>query len=129
MKIILFYFILKIFIGCFTMLCYFLLYCKGNQLWVAGAQSRLTLCVPWPVAHQAPLSMGFSRQEYWNRLPFPPPGDPPDAGIKPTSLVSPALAGGFFTTLTTWEALYLHYQHIKMRRKGAGSWTITWVRI
>ena len=70
---------------------------KVNQLWVAGAQSRLTLCVPWPVAHQAPLFMGFSRQEYWNRLSFPPPGDLPDSGIEPASLVSPALAGGFFT--------------------------------
>ena len=44
---------------------------------------------PWTVAHQAPLSMGFSRQEYWNGLPCPPPGDLPDPGIKPTSSVSP----------------------------------------
>ena len=43
------------------------------------------------VAHQAPLSMGFSRQEYWNGLPFPPPGDLPNPGIKPVSPVSPAL--------------------------------------
>ena len=57
----------------------------------------------WTVAHQAPLSMGFSRQEYWNALPFPPPGDLPKPGIQPTSLVSPALAGGFFTTSTTRE--------------------------
>ena len=47
---------------------------------------------PWTVAHQAPLPMGFSRQEYWSRLPFPPPGDFLDPGIKPGSLVSPALA-------------------------------------
>ena len=46
---------------------------------------------------QAPLSMEFSRQEYWSRLPFPTPGDLPDPGIKPASLVPPALAGGFFT--------------------------------
>ena len=46
----------------------------------------------WTVAHQAPQSKGFSRQEYWSGLPFPPPGDLPDLGIKPTSLVSPALA-------------------------------------
>ena len=51
---------------------------------------------PWTAAHQAPLSMGFSRQEFWNGLPFPPPGE--DPGIKPTSPVSPALAGGFFAT-------------------------------
>ena len=53
---------------------------------------------PRTVAHQAPLSRGFSRQEYWSGLPFPPPGDLPDPGVEPTSLVSPALAGGFFTT-------------------------------
>ena len=50
---------------------------------------------PWTVAHQAPLSMGFFRQEYWSGLPFPPPGNLPDPGIEP---VSPALAGKFFTT-------------------------------
>ena len=55
------------------------------------------------VAHQAPLSMGFSRQEYWSGLPCPSPGDLPDPGIEPVSLTSPALAGGFFTTSTTWE--------------------------
>ena len=48
------------------------------------------------VAHQGPLSMGFSRQKYWSGLPCPPQGDPP--GIEPESLMSPALAGGFFTT-------------------------------
>ena len=50
----------------------------------------------WTVAHWAPLSMGFSRQEYWSGLPCPPPGDLPDPEIEPTSLTSPALAGGFF---------------------------------
>ena len=59
---------------------------------------------PWTVARQA-LSMGFSRQEYWSGLPCPPPGDLPDPGIKPASLMSPSLAGEFFTTSTTWEAL------------------------
>ena len=53
---------------------------------------------PRTVAHQAPLSMGFSRQEYWSGLPLPSPGDLSDPGIEPASLVSPALAGGFFTT-------------------------------
>ena len=53
---------------------------------------------PWTVAHQAPLSMGFSRQEYWSGLPCPPPGDLPHPGIEPTSLRSPVLAGGLFTT-------------------------------
>ena len=53
---------------------------------------------PWTVALQAPLSMGFPRQEYWSGLPFPSPGDLPDPGIEPESLVSPALAGEFFTS-------------------------------
>ena len=52
---------------------------------------------PWTVARQAPLSMGFSRQEYWSGLPFPSLGDLPDPGTEPTSLMSPALAGGFFS--------------------------------
>ena len=57
-----------------------------------------------PVAHQAPLSMEFSRQEYWSGWPYPPPGDLPDPGIKLVSLMSHALAGGFFTNSTTREA-------------------------
>ena len=56
---------------------------------------------PWTVAHQAPLSMGFSRQEYWSGVSCPPLGNLPDPGIE---LMSPALAGGFFTTSATWEA-------------------------
>ena len=55
---------------------------------------------PWTVARQAPLSLGFSRQEYWSGLPFPPPGDLPDQGIEPAYLMSPASAGRFFTTGT-----------------------------
>ena len=50
----------------------------------------------WTVARRAPLSIGFSRQEYWSGLPFPSPGDLPDPGTEPTSLLSPSLAGGFF---------------------------------
>ena len=57
------------------------------------------LATPGTVACQAPLSMGLSRQEYWSGLPCPPPGDLPDLGIEPASLTSPALAGGFFTTV------------------------------
>ena len=53
---------------------------------------------PWTVAHQAPLSMGFFRQEYWSGLPCPPPGDLPNPGTEPMSLASPTLVGGFFTT-------------------------------
>ena len=58
----------------------------------------------WTVARQAPPSMGFSRQEHWGGLPFPPPGDLPDPEIEPASLRSPALTGRFFTTSATWEA-------------------------
>ena len=54
----------------------------------------------WIITHQAPLSKGFSKQECWSGLPCPPPGGLPDPGIKPTSLMSPALASGFFTTRT-----------------------------
>ena len=67
--------------------------------------NRVSLfATPGTVAHQAPLAMGFPRQEYWNALLFPPPEDFPDPGIKPPTLTSPALAGGFFTTTATWEA-------------------------
>ena len=63
----------------------------------------------WTIARQAPLSMGFSRQEYWSGLPCSPPGDLPN----PRSLMSPALAGRFFTTSTTWEATHTHtHTHI-----------------
>ena len=64
--------------------------------------SRVRLfAAPWTVAHQASLSMEFSRQEYWSRVSFPTPGDLPDPGIEPASTT---LAGRFFTTSITWEA-------------------------
>ena len=66
--------------------------------------SRVQLFVtPWTIAHQAPLSVGFSRQEYLSGLPFPSPGDLPNPGMEPTSPASPALADGSFTDSTTWE--------------------------
>ena len=58
----------------------------------------------WTVTCQAPLSMGFSRQEYWSGLPLSPPGDLSNPGIKPAAPISPALARGFFTTSVTWES-------------------------
>ena len=61
----------------------------------------------WTVARQAPLSMGLSMQEYWSGLPCPPLGDLLNPEIKPESLVSPALAGGFLTTSTSWETCEL----------------------
>ena len=63
-------------------------------------QSCPTVCNPINVACQAPVSMEFSRQEYWSGLPFPSAVDLSDPGIKPGS---PALAGGYFTTSATWE--------------------------
>ena len=92
---------------------------KGKKIRVLCISIALFLCVrvqwlshvqffavPWTVVHQAPLSMELSRQEYWSGLPFPPPWDLPDPGIKTTSPASPGLAGGFFTTSGTWEARY-----------------------
>ena len=76
-------------------------------------------------AHQASLSKEFSRQEYWSGWPFPPPGDLP--GMEPESLMSPALAGGFFTTSATWEALILHYiSCIGLARKFVQFLSVRW---
>ena len=71
--------------------------------------------IGWTVAHQAPLSMGFSRQEYWSGLPFPSPGDPPNPVINPLYLMSPELTGGFFTTSATWETLVWPLLFLKCR--------------
>ena len=75
-------------------------------------QSCLIHATLWTIAHQALLSMEFSKQEYWSGLPCPSPGDFPDPGIEPASLMSPALAGGFFTDSATWEVPYSYYQGI-----------------
>ena len=69
----------------------------------------------WTIVGQAPLSTGFSRQEYWSGLPCPSPGDLPDPGIEPTSLTSSALAVRPFTTSTTWEALVIAYEYILLQ--------------
>ena len=66
-----------------------------SPVWLSAA--------PQTVARQAPLSTGFSKQECWSGLPSPPLGDLPDPGIEPMSLMSPALAGGFFTARAPWE--------------------------
>ena len=63
-----------------------------------------SMVTPWTAAHQAPLSMGFSRQKYWSGLPFPSPSDLPVPEIEPLLIMFPALAGRFFTTSPTWEA-------------------------
>ena len=71
---------------------------------------------PWTVAHQTPLSMGFTKQEYWSRLPYPPPRDLPNSGIEFTSPTSPALAGGFFTTKATYQKAPSSVGRAKCRR-------------
>ena len=60
---------------------------------------------PWTIAHQAPLSMGLSKQEYWNVLPFPPAEDLPESEMEPVSPASPALAGRFTTTEPTGKPI------------------------
>ena len=73
--------------------------------WVLNCFSRVWLLATlWTLDCQSLLSMWFSRQEYWTGLLCPPPRDLPDSGIEPASLMFPTLAGGFFTTITTWEA-------------------------
>ena len=82
----------------------------GGGLCCCSAQSLSHLQLfgtPWTVNHQAPLSMEFSRQGYWSRSPFPTPGGLPNPGVKPMSLVSPALAGRFFTTAPTGKTFSL----------------------
>ena len=73
---------------------------------------------PWTIAHQAPLSMGFPRQEYWSGLPFPSTGDLLNTGIEPTSLPSPTLARGIFTTSATWEQVVSLNELLKARGIG-----------
>ena len=69
---------------------------------------NLTLCYPWTMACQAPLYIELSWQEYWRRLPLPPPGDLSDPGFKPTSPAAPALAGRFFTTEPAGKPLLIY---------------------
>ena len=85
--------------------------------------SRVRLFMtPWTVAHQAPLFMGFLKQEYWSGLSITPPGDLPNPGVKPMSLAPPALAGRFFTTVPPGKTglnrkrrvkTWLETQHLK----------------
>ena len=94
---------------------FFLSYLKNHSACMLSCFSRVWLSVIlWAVAHQAPLSMEFSRQEYWSGLPCPPPGDLPDPRIESTSIMSPALAGGFFTTSTSWETWACLYSTKKL---------------
>jgi len=83
---------------------------------VAESLSHAQLfATPWTVTYQVPLSLGFSRQEYWSGLPCLQQGTLPNPGIKPTSLTSPAWAGSFFTTSATWEAIKCEYTWVKKK--------------
>ena len=83
--------------------------CLGLSSWCFTMLNRFRhiwlFATLWTVDRQAPLSMGFSRQDNWSGVPFPPPGDLPHPGMEPASLMSPALVGGFFTTHATREVL------------------------
>ena len=82
--------------------CEFYLACMLSRFSRVGHFATL-----WTAAHQGPLSLGFSRQEYCSGVPYPPPGDLPDSGIELVTLKSPALADRFFTASATWEAQIL----------------------
>ena len=86
---------------------------KGCMLAIISCVSVWLFETQQTVACKAPLSMRFSRQEYWSGLPCPPPGHLPNPGIKPESLTSLALAG--FTTSTTWEAQYIYIYIYKQK--------------
>ena len=68
------------------------------KLLIVQSLSCVRLCDPMTVAHQTPLTIGFSRQEYWSEVPFPPPGDLPNPGTEPTSPEATVLVSEFFTT-------------------------------
>ena len=98
--------------------------------------SHVGLCDLMDIAHEALLSMGFSRQEYWSGLPCFPPEDLPKPGIKLSFLTSPALEGRFFTSGTTWEAhviiihLSKHAMHnTKSKPKGKLCMDFGWITV
>ena len=87
---------------------------KSNTGCVLSGSVVSNSAIPWTVARQAPLSVGFSRQEYWSGLPFPTPGDLPNPGIEPMSLPSMSLpsttlAEAFFTTIDTGKQIWRYW--------------------
>ena len=85
----------------------------------------LLFAITWTVAHKAPLSMGFSRQEYWSELPWPPPGDRPDPGMKSVSLMSPTLQADFLPSeppgkpyteiIETIQEIFQYFPHLPLK--------------
>ena len=84
------------------------------------------LCDPMDYRQQAPLSIGFSRQQYWSELPCSPPGIFPTQRLNPCLLCPPALAGGFFTTGATWEA-YWEREAVSVMDDEEGSVSHDWL--
>ena len=81
----------------------------GSQQPLNGHCGVWFFVIPWTLALQAPLAMGSSKQEYWSGLPFLSPRTSSNPGNEPTSLASPALAGGFFTTVPTRKSLWIDF--------------------
>ena len=79
--------------------------CQARAVCTQSFNPGRLFVTPWALAHQTPLSIGFSRQENWSGLPCPPAGDLRNPGIELVSFMSPALAGRILATSTTWEAL------------------------
>ena len=102
--------LLFIFLFFFFLLYYTVTSVNHMHVWVLSCFSCVQLCaIPWTVAHQAPLSMGFSRKEHWSGLPGPPPGYLSNPGTEPMSVMSPVLADGtHLSTSATWEAPVNH---------------------
>ena len=97
---------------------------NSNTGCVLSGSAVSNSAIPWTVARQAPLSVGFSRQEYWSGLPFPTPGDRPNRGTESMSLVFPGLAGGFFTTEPPGKS-NTGYMCIKNMSVGPNLWNHT----
>ena len=96
---------------------------RQMYVYVQSCFNHVWLCVTlWTIAWQAPLSKRFSRQEYWSGLPCPLSGNLPDSGIKPVSLRSSALAGGFFTTRANLEVPIGKWNYIKPKNFCAVNW-------
>ena len=98
-----------------------MLFVVSLRAWVLSGFSRVWLfATQWTVAHQAPLSLEFSRQEYWRELPFLTPEDLPSPGIEPSTLVSPVLAGGSLTTVPPGKPQTIYLSVIRWKQSWYG---------
>ena len=108
--------------GAFSLLT-FICILAFDQVYVYACSDVSDSVIPWTVTCQAPLSRGFLSQEYWNGLPFLPPGDLPDPEVEPPSLVPPALAGKFFTTAPPGKPPKPFYSPLFVAGLQAGVWS------